>query len=98
MKNKEIGLSRNMYERAVEKLADDEEADQLFIAFTEFEERCEESEHATCIYKFVLDHILKGRVDNRDGIEDAIIGKRMFQYEDEVLTRVALLTDPRRKT
>ncbi|KAL5814289.1 hypothetical protein ACOSQ4_024930 [Xanthoceras sorbifolium] len=98
MKNGEIGRSRNVYERAVEKLADDEEAEQLFVAFAEFEERCKETERERCIYKFALDHIPKGRAEelyrkfvafekqygDREGIEDAIVGKRRFQYEDEV--------------
>ncbi|KAL0002398.1 hypothetical protein SO802_016179 [Lithocarpus litseifolius] len=98
MKNGEAARSRNVYERAVEKLADDEEAEQLFVAFAEFEERCKESERARCIYKFALDHIPKGRAEDlyrkfvafekqygdKEGIEDAIVGKRRFQYEDEV--------------
>ncbi|XP_052209350.1 uncharacterized protein LOC127812868 [Diospyros lotus] len=98
MKNGEINRARNCYERAVSKLADDEEAEQLFVAFAEFEERCKETERARCIYKFSLDHIPKGRAEDlyrkfvafekqygdREGIEDAIVGKRRFQYEDEV--------------
>ncbi|KAJ7952117.1 crooked neck-like protein 1 [Quillaja saponaria] len=98
MKNGEVAKARNVYERAVEKLADDDEAEQLFVAFAEFEERCKEAERARCIYKFALDHIPKGRAEDlyrkfvafekqygdREGIEDAIVGKRRFQYEDEV--------------
>ncbi|CAK8538023.1 unnamed protein product [Lathyrus sativus] len=98
MKNGEVPRSRNVYERAVEKLADDEEAEQLFVAFAEFEERCKEAERARCIYKFALDRIPKARAEDlyrkfvafekqygdREGIEDAIVGKRRFQYEDEV--------------
>ncbi|KAF3673383.1 Crooked neck-like protein 1 [Capsicum baccatum] len=98
MKNGEIERARNCYERAVDKLAEDEEAEQLFVAFAEFEEKCKETERARCIYKFALDHILKGRAEDlyrkfvafekqygdREGIEDAIVGKRRFQYEDEV--------------
>ncbi|KAK9197723.1 hypothetical protein WN944_012906 [Citrus x changshan-huyou] len=98
MKMGEVDRARNVYERAVEKLADDEEAEQLFVAFAEFEERCKETERARCIYKFALDHIPKGRAEDlyrkfvafekqygdREGIEDAIVGKRRFQYEDEV--------------
>ncbi|XLR12090.1 hypothetical protein HN51_048818 [Arachis hypogaea] len=98
MKNGEVAKARNVYERAVEKLADDEEAEQLFVAFAEFEERCKETERARRIYKFALDHIPKGRAEDlyrkfvafekqygdREGIEDAIVGKRRFQYEDEV--------------
>ncbi|KDP25800.1 hypothetical protein JCGZ_22522 [Jatropha curcas] len=88
MKNREVPRARNVYERAVEKLADDEEAEQLFVAFAEFEERC-----ARCIYKFALDHIPKGKAEDlyrkfvafekqygdKEGIEDAIVGKRRFQ-------------------
>ncbi|CAI9784661.1 unnamed protein product [Fraxinus pennsylvanica] len=82
----------------VEKLGDDEEAEELFVAFAEFEEKCKETERARCIYKYALDHIPKGRAEelykkfvafekqygDREGIEDAIVGKRRFQYEDEV--------------
>ncbi|KAK2967471.1 hypothetical protein RJ640_000628 [Escallonia rubra] len=98
MKNREIGRARRCYERAVDKLADDEEAELLFVAFAEFEEKCKETERARCIYKFALDHVPKGRAEDlygkfvgfekqygdREGIEDAIVRKRRFQYEDEV--------------
>ncbi|KAK1554660.1 hypothetical protein Q3G72_015447 [Acer saccharum] len=98
MKNGEMGRSRNVYERAVDELADDKEAEQLLVAFAEFEERCKESECARYIYKFALDHIPKGRAEDlyhkfvgfekqygdRERIEDAIVGKSRFQYEDEV--------------
>ncbi|KAJ0989313.1 hypothetical protein J5N97_007669 [Dioscorea zingiberensis] len=98
MKNGEVARARAIYERATELLADDEEAEQLFVAFAEFEERCKETERARCIYKFALDHIPKGRAEDlyrkfvafekqygdREGIEDAIVGKRRFQYEEEV--------------
>ncbi|VVB09550.1 unnamed protein product [Arabis nemorensis] len=98
MKGGEVARARNVYERATEKLADDEEAETLFVAFAEFEERCKEPDRARFIYKFALDHIPKGRAEDlykkfvafekqygdKEGIEDAIVGKRRFQYEDEV--------------
>ncbi|KAL5993549.1 Crooked neck-like protein 1 [Asimina triloba] len=98
MKNGEVARARAIYERAVELMVDDEEAEQLFVAFAWFEERCKETERARCIYKYALDHIPKGRAEDlyrkfvafekqygdREGIEDAIVGKRRFQYEDEV--------------
>ncbi|KAF3521778.1 hypothetical protein F2Q69_00048774 [Brassica cretica] len=98
MKGGEVARARHVYERATEKLADDEEAETLFVAFAEFEERCKEPERARFIYKFALDHIPKGRAEDlykkfvafekqygdKEGIEDAIVGKRRFQYEDEV--------------
>ncbi|KAJ0255193.1 Crooked neck protein [Hirschfeldia incana] len=98
MKGGEVARARGVYERATEKLADDEEAEMLFVAFGEFEERCKEVERARFIYKFALDRIPKGRAEDlykkflafekqygdKEGIEDAIVGKRRFQYEDEV--------------
>ncbi|XP_059292274.1 uncharacterized protein LOC132045718 isoform X3 [Lycium ferocissimum] len=86
------------YERVVDKLADNEEAEQFFVAFMEFEEKCKETERARCIYKFVFDHRVKRRAKDlyrkfvalekqygdKEGIEDAIVGKSLFQYEDEV--------------
>ncbi|KAH0943502.1 hypothetical protein HID58_003139, partial [Brassica napus] len=40
-------MIRYVYERrATEKLADDEEAETLFVALAEFEERCKEPERA----------------------------------------------------
>ncbi|CAN1751072.1 Crooked neck-like protein 1 [Linum perenne] len=98
MKNGEVGRCRSVYECAVEKLAEVEEVESLFLAFAEFEERCKETERARCIYKFALDHIPKGSAEelyrkfvafekqygDKEGIEDAIVSKRRFQYEDEV--------------
>jgi len=98
MKNGEVARARAVYERAVDLLSDDEEAEVLFVAFAEFEERCKETERARCIYKYALDHIPKGRAEDlywkfvafekqygdREGIEDAIVGKRRFLYEEEV--------------
>ncbi|KAG5582245.1 hypothetical protein H5410_052872 [Solanum commersonii] len=71
----------------------------MFVAFAEFEDKyCRETDRARCIYKFALDHIPKGRAEDlysrfvafekqygdREGIEDAIVGKSRFQYEDQV--------------
>ncbi|KMT11970.1 hypothetical protein BVRB_5g099320 [Beta vulgaris subsp. vulgaris] len=98
MKNGDIARARNCYERAVDKLADDEQAEQLFVAYAQFEEKCKETERARCIYKFALDHIPKGRAEevyknfvefekqygDKEGIDDAIARKRRFLYEDEV--------------
>ncbi|ONK81203.1 uncharacterized protein A4U43_C01F26420 [Asparagus officinalis] len=94
----EVAKARAVYERAVDLLSEDEEAEVLFVAFAEFEERNKETERARCIYKYALDHIPKGRAEDlyrkfvafekqfgdREGIEDAIVGKRRFQYEEEV--------------
>nr|CAD1843308.1 unnamed protein product [Ananas comosus var. bracteatus] len=98
MKRGEVARARSVYERTVDLLSEDEDAEKLFVAFAEFEERCKEVERARCIYKYALDHIPKGRAEDlyrkfvafekqygdREGIEDAIVGKRRFQYEEEV--------------
>ncbi|KAK4724688.1 hypothetical protein R3W88_027467 [Solanum pinnatisectum] len=71
---------------------DDEEAEQLFVAFAEFEDKCRETDRGRCIYKFALDHIPKGRAEDlynkfvafekqygdREGIEDAIKNPRNY--------------------
>ncbi|KAJ6804026.1 crooked neck-like protein 1 [Iris pallida] len=70
MKNGEVARARAVYERAVRLLSDDEEAETLFVAFAKFEEPCKETERA--------------QYGDREGIEDAIVGKKRFQYEEEV--------------
>ncbi|MCL7030478.1 hypothetical protein MKW94_017870 [Papaver nudicaule] len=99
VKNGEIDKARSVYENAVEKLGDDgEESAELFAAFAEFEESCKEIERARCVYKYGLDRIPNGRAEDlckkfvafekkygdREGIEDAVVGKRRVQYEEEV--------------
>ncbi|KAJ4770120.1 Pre-mRNA-splicing factor CLF1 [Rhynchospora pubera] len=98
MKRGEIARARAIYERAADLLADDEDAETLFLAFAEFEERCKEIERARCIYKFALARVPKSRAEDlyrkylafekqfgdKEGIDDAIVGKRRLQYEEEV--------------
>jgi len=98
MKNEDIVRVRNCYERAVGSLADDEEVGRLFVAFAEFEEKHKETERAKRIYKFALEHVPKAQAEevykkyvafekqygDKEGIDDAIVGKRRFHYEDEV--------------
>ncbi|PNX96176.1 crooked neck 1-like protein [Trifolium pratense] len=40
MKNGDVTKTRNVYRRALDKLADDKEVEQLFVSFVEFEVRC----------------------------------------------------------
>ena len=68
---------------------------KLFISFAKFEERCREVERARMIYKYALDNLAKEdaadlyakfmafekQYGDVEGIEDAILGKRRFQYE-----------------
>ncbi|KAL3827898.1 hypothetical protein ACJIZ3_016700 [Penstemon smallii] len=98
MKNGDIVRARSCYDRAVIKLKDDEEAEELFMAYAEFEEKCKETERARRIYKLALDCIPKGKAEelykkfvafekqygDKEGVEDAIVGKKRFEYEDEV--------------
>lgn len=95
-KQGETSLARRCYERGIEQLGEDGETEELFINFAEFEERCRETERARAIYKYALDHIPKGQAENlyrrfvtfekqhgdREGIEDVIVGKRRFEYEE----------------
>jgi len=90
--------ARRVYERAVEELGEDGETEALFIKCAEFEEMCHEMDRARMIYKYALDHIPKAQATrlykrfvtfekqhgDRDGIEDVIVAKRRFQYEEEV--------------
>jgi crooked neck len=78
----------------------DGETEELFIKFAEFEEHCKETERARTIFKYALDHIPKSQAaelyrrfvtfekqhGDREGIEDVIVSKRRFQYEEEVKT------------
>ncbi|CAH8388447.1 unnamed protein product [Eruca vesicaria subsp. sativa] len=99
MKCGQVELARKVYERASEVLGDeDEEAESFYVAFAEFEERCKEVERARGIYKYALVHIPKERAEalyqkfvafekqygGKEGIEDALIGKKRFEYEEEV--------------
>lgn len=70
----------------------------VFAAFAQFEERCKQFERARAIYKLALDRLPKAAArelyksfvafekkhGDRENIEDVILNKRRFQYEDEV--------------
>lgn len=91
--------ARQIYERAVHFYGDDHLDEKLFIAFARFEENQKEHERARAIYKYALDHISKEnakelykaytihekKYGDRSGIEDVIVSKRKFQYEQEIL-------------
>jgi len=90
--------ARQVYEEAIVFLGDDANDERLFISFAKYEEKCKEFERAREIYKYALDHINKKEAQelykmwiafekkngDRLGIEDVIIGKRRFQYEEEL--------------
>ncbi|XP_055610851.1 protein crooked neck [Uranotaenia lowii] len=93
-----INGARTVYERAIEFFGDDNADERLFIAFAKFEEGQKEHDRVRVIYKYALDHLPKERTaelykaytihekkyGDRSGIEDVIVSKRKFQYEQEV--------------
>jgi crooked neck len=97
-KQGEIERARKVYEKAIEFLAEEANDEKLFIAFAKFEEKCKEYDRARIIYKYALDHIPKQHAQelykmfmsfekqygDRAAIEDVIVGKRRFQYEEEI--------------
>lgn len=90
--------ARKIFERAVEFFGDDHLDEKLYIAFARFEENQKEHDRARVIYKYALDHIPKDQTKelykaytihekkygDRSGIEDVIVSKRKFQYEQEI--------------
>ncbi|TNN39100.1 Crooked neck-like protein 1 [Liparis tanakae] len=93
-----IAHSRKVYERSVEFFGEDHVEENLFVAFAKFEEAQKEFERVRVIYKYALDRIPKQQAQelfkfytmfekkfgDRRGIEDVIVSKRRFQYEEEV--------------
>ncbi|KAM9839894.1 crooked neck-like protein 1 [Aulostomus maculatus] len=93
-----IAHSRKVYERAVEFFGEEHVDENLFVAFARFEETQKEFERVRVIYKYALDKIPKHQAQelfknytmfekkfgDRRGIEDVIVNKRRFQYEEEV--------------
>ena len=90
--------ARAVYERAIGELGEYSHEPELLMAFAKFEERVKETERARAIYKFALDSIPKSKAGelyesfvafekqhgDREGIEDVIVSKRRFQYEEQV--------------
>uniref|UniRef100_A0AAX7T2W0 Crooked neck-like protein 1 n=1 Tax=Astatotilapia calliptera TaxID=8154 RepID=A0AAX7T2W0_ASTCA len=93
-----IAHGRKVYERAVEFFGEEHVDENLFVAFARFEETQKEFERVRVIYKYALDRIPKHQAQelfknytmfekkfgDRRGIEDVIVSKRRFQYEEEV--------------
>lgn len=94
-----INSARKVFERSVEFFGDEDLDERLFIAFAKFEENQKEHDRARVIYKYALDHIPKDRnkelykaytihekkYGDRSGIEDVIVSKRKYMYEQEVI-------------
>ncbi|KAG7508772.1 crooked neck 1 [Solea senegalensis] len=93
-----VAHSRKVFERAVEFFGEEYVEENLFVAFAKFEETQKEFERVRVIYKYALDRIPKHEAQelfknytmfekkfgDRRGIEDVIVSKRRFQYEEEV--------------
>ena len=95
-----ISNTRDVYSRCAEFYRDKKVDEKLFIAFAKFEEDHKEYERARAIYKYALDHLHKDQTEtvellkcytrhekkygNRAGIEDVVLNKRKFQYEEEL--------------
>ena len=93
-----LSNARNVFKRSTEFFGDDHIQEKLYVEFAKFEERCREYDRARTIYKYALDHIPKQEAQelfkcytqfekkfgDRAGIEDVIVSKRKFQYEEEV--------------
>lgn len=90
--------ARGVFERAVNELGEYAMEPELMMAFAKFEEKVSEFERARAIYKYALDNIPKSKASelyqafvsfekqhgDREGIEDVIVSKRRFQYEDDL--------------
>ncbi|KAI5609422.1 crooked neck-like protein 1, partial [Silurus asotus] len=93
-----IAHARKVYERAIEFFGEEQVDENLYVAFAKFEEKQKEFERVRVIYKYALDQIPKQQAQelfknytvfekkfgDRRGIEDVIVSKRRFQYEEEV--------------
>nr|CAI5859720.1 unnamed protein product [Callosobruchus analis] len=93
-----IHSARQIYERAVQFFGDDHLDEKLYIAFAKFEENQKEHDRSRVIYKYALDHIPKDQTKDlykaytihekkygdRTGIEEVIVSKRKFQYQQEI--------------
>ena len=77
--------ARDVYSHCAEFYGDEEMDEKLFVAFAKFEEGQKEYERARAIYKYALDHTQhEKKYGDRAGIEDVVLSKRKFQYEEEL--------------
>ena len=93
-----VDSTREVYEAAVDRLEEHVVDEELFLHFARFETRAKEVERARAIYKYALDCIPKAQAStlyaafvqfekqhgDRKGVEDVIIAKRRFKYEDDI--------------
>jgi len=96
MRQKKTENARSVFERAIEALGERALNEEFFINFAKFEEVAHEPERARAIYKYALDNIPRDKAQelykmfisfekqhgDRQGIEDVVVGKRRFHYEE----------------
>eukprot|EP01100_Stratorugosa_tubuloviscum_P009829 TRINITY_DN413_c0_g1_i1.p1 TRINITY_DN413_c0_g1~~TRINITY_DN413_c0_g1_i1.p1 ORF type:complete len:691 (-),score=316.26 TRINITY_DN413_c0_g1_i1:29-2101(-) len=98
-KNGDYEIARQVFQRAFDTFVDfPPNIDKLFIAFAKLEQKAKEFERARAIYKFALDNVPKNQAKElfamwisfekqygeKAGIEEVILSKRRFQYEEEL--------------
>nr|XP_042906923.1 crooked neck-like protein 1 isoform X1 [Parasteatoda tepidariorum] len=90
--------ARTVYERSVDFYGEEFMDEKLFVAFAKFEENQREHDRVRVIYKYALDNIPKEKAQelfknytihekkygDRAGIENVIVSRRKYQYEEEV--------------
>ncbi|GAB6020509.1 Crooked neck-like protein 1 [Chamberlinius hualienensis] len=93
-----ISSGRAVFEQAIEFFGEDHMDEKLFIAFAKFEENQREHDRVRVIFKYALDKMPKEQAEelfknytihekkygDRSGIEDVIVSKRRFQYEEAI--------------
>ncbi|WIA20033.1 hypothetical protein OEZ85_005900 [Tetradesmus obliquus] len=98
LQHNDVARARGCYERAMEALGEDCHVEEFFLRFAEFEEMVKEHERARAIYQYALDHLPKAAAQelytrfvafekqhgSREGIEDVVLSKRRFTYEQEI--------------
>mmetsp|Transcript_49827 Transcript_49827/g.115697 ORF Transcript_49827/g.115697 Transcript_49827/m.115697 type:complete len:679 (-) Transcript_49827:63-2099(-) len=100
-KHNNTNRTRSGFEKGVEMLGNELD-EKFYIKFAQFEQRQKEMERAQAIYKLALDILPKGASDelyrayvsfekqhgDRDAIEEVVLNKRRFIYEEGVKKNV----------
>ncbi|XP_054154113.1 crooked neck-like protein 1 [Oppia nitens] len=90
--------AREVYEKSIEFFGDEYCDETLFMAFAKFEENHREYDRVRVIYKYALDQLSSDKTQqlfhqytlfekkygDRAGIEDIVMNKRKYQYEEQL--------------
>lgn len=88
--------AREVYAEALQVLGDEFADEAIFMAFARFETRCRENERARVIYRYGVDKLGRDKAPqlyeqytqfekqhgDKEGVENVILQKRRFQYEE----------------